>query len=95
MLRRFRLRPIKYFLRELNVATGVCGYSKDDYRKYGFMVLQQNESESRYGSLGEDAFYINKTENTIDTYGVADGVGGWRNQGVDPRYIHAHTGYSV
>ena len=34
--------------------------------------------------MGEDAFYLNKTKSDYDSYGVADGVGGWRNQGVDP-----------
>ena len=27
---------------------------------------------------------MNKTKCDYDSYGVADGVGGWRNQGVDP-----------
>ena len=36
-------------------------------------------------SLGEDAFYVNKNNSRFDSYGVADGVGGWRSRGVDPR----------
>lgn len=81
------LRRVQRLVRELNVATGVCGYSKDKYKKIGYLLLRPDETDQKYGVLGEDAFYINKTKDSIDTYGLADGVGGWRNQGVDPRFV--------
>ena len=52
----------------------------------GLLALKENEFGEKFGNLGEDAFFINKTDSKIDTFGVADGVGGWRLQGVDPRY---------
>ena len=72
-------------VRNFKVATGVCGYAKDSFQKIGFHVLGPDETTQNFGSLGEDAFFMNKTDSQIDSYGVADGVGGWRSKGIDPR----------
>jgi|ERR1712130_121938 len=84
-LKMMRLRPQVFrFLRSINVATGVVGYSKESYSKYGILYLSSEETQMVGGASGEDAFFINKTDSDIDTYGIADGVGGWRRQGIDP-----------
>ncbi|CAG7725362.1 unnamed protein product [Allacma fusca] len=40
-------------------------------------------STFRRGQFGDDAWFIARTNNA-DVIGVADGVGGWRNYGLDP-----------
>ena len=82
MLNRIRVKLSRAF----RVQTGVCGYSKERSKSIGLLALKENEFGEKFGNLGEDAFFINKTDSKIDTFGVADGVGGWRLQGVDPRY---------
>lgn len=38
------------------------------------------------GQFGDDAFFIRKHK-SIDVFGVADGVGGWRTYGIDPSHF--------
>jgi len=63
-----------------------CGFSKDDNPK---IQLESNISsyciteDSASRNFGEDAAFIVASP-TADILGVSDGVGGWRNHGVDP-----------
>ncbi|XP_017485946.1 PREDICTED: protein phosphatase PTC7 homolog, partial [Rhagoletis zephyria] len=50
----------------------VCGFPKD------FLT-----SKYKPGKYGEDSWFKTSTTNA-DVLGVADGVGGWRNYGIDP-----------
>ena len=43
-------------------------------------------SSKFYSLLFADDTTLLIEDSKIDTFGVADGVGGWRLQGVDPRY---------
>ena len=80
-------RAYARLFRKFRIQTGICGYSKERSKSIGLLALKENEFGEKFGNLGEDAFFINKTETNIDTFGVADGVGGWRLQGVDPRFL--------
>lgn len=62
-----------------------CGFSKDDNPNKaveGPEYCINFQSEAR--NFGEDAAFILSNVNNADIIGVSDGVGGWRNQGVDP-----------
>ena len=94
----YRLRSLRPLLRsKVTSTTVVCGYSKEDYQNAAYLaiekvnltrrrVLNNSQGDVRAGidNLGEDAFFVNRTADQFDSFGVADGVGGWRNQGVDP-----------
>jgi len=67
---------------DLNVAVG--GFSKDEYQNLKYLFVDKEDTRVGVESLGEDAFFLNKTAERYDAYGIADGVGGWRRQGVDP-----------
>jgi len=68
----------------ISSTTVVGGYSKEAYEHVSYFHIERNAARAGVDSLGEDAFYVNTTVDRFDSYGVADGVGGWRNQGVDP-----------
>ena len=51
------------------------------------LIKSKDKEQTGFDKFGEDAFYLNKSLSDYDSYGVADGVGGWRNQGVDPRLV--------
>ncbi|KAK3084741.1 hypothetical protein FSP39_018193 [Pinctada imbricata] len=57
----------------LQFVTGSAGFSKSLSKAQIF----------KQWSYGDDAYFIAKNT-TADVIGVADGVGGWRNYGVDP-----------
>merc|ERR1712106_470584 len=67
----------------ISSTTVVGGYSKEAYEHVSYFHIEKNAARAGVDSLGEDAFYVNSTVDRFDSYGVADGVGGWRNQGVD------------
>jgi len=69
---------------KVSITTAVGGYSKGAHDSYSYYMIEKDKEQAGIDSLGEDAFYLNKTKSDYDSYGVADGVGGWRNQGVDP-----------
>lgn len=50
-----------------------CGFAKDHIRY----------PEYNRGKFGEDAWFMSSSPQAC-IMGVADGVGGWRNYGVDP-----------
>ncbi|XP_017066806.1 protein phosphatase PTC7 homolog [Drosophila eugracilis] len=56
--------------RPLELVSVVCGFAKDS-------II------NRRGKFGEDAWFMSSNSEAY-TMGVADGVGGWRNYGVDP-----------
>jgi protein phosphatase PTC7 len=60
-----------------------CGFSKDDNPQ--IRISAEHCIDDKIGSrnFGEDAAFITHTD-TVDIMGVSDGVGGWRDQGVDP-----------
>ena len=57
--------------RYTRLVTAYCGFSKD-----------MTPSSKRF-AFGEDAFFVAEDRAT-SVLGVADGVGGWRNYGIDP-----------
>jgi len=68
----------------LRLVTAYSGYSKE------FNLLNNNTSKlgiqllnRKKGVIGDDAWFI-ASQKCADVMGVADGVGGWRDIGVDP-----------
>jgi len=78
------LRNFRQIRTKVTSTTVVGGYSKDDYQHVGYFHIDKGDVRAGCDSFGEDAFYVNTTGSRFDSIGVADGVGGWRNQGVDP-----------
>lgn len=68
----------------LRLVTAYSGYSKEFIHNKvkgssnGLQYLNRKR-----GIIGDDAWFI-ATKNSTDVLGVADGVGGWRDIGVDP-----------
>lgn len=64
-----------------------------------FIRFQQsspsNPDKSKEPESGEDAFFVSKIGNTGDVaFGVADGVGGYRDSGIDPKdFSHGLCNY--
>jgi len=48
-----------------------------------FKQPRQTNARVRF-DCGEDAFFVSRPTNGIVTVGIADGVGGWAEQGIDP-----------
>jgi len=62
----------------LHFVTGASGFSKSfQFRKH------PTPTPLKQSTYGDDAFFISRNKNA-DIIGVADGVGGWRNYGIDP-----------
>ncbi|XP_061196312.1 protein phosphatase PTC7 homolog [Saccostrea echinata] len=57
----------------LHLVTGSSGFSK---------TISQSPTFKQW-TYGDDAYFVAKNR-TADVIGVADGVGGWRNYGIDP-----------
>lgn len=57
----------------LHLVTGASGFSKS---------LTKSSQLSKW-TFGDDAYFISRNK-VADVIGVADGVGGWRNYGIDP-----------
>ncbi|XP_076434961.1 protein phosphatase PTC7 homolog [Babylonia areolata] len=57
----------------LHLVTGSSGFSKS---------VTKNAVFNKW-NFGDDAYFIARSK-TADVIGVADGVGGWRNYGIDP-----------
>lgn len=72
-----KTRPRDRIERPLQLVTGSSGFSKSLSRTHG-----QNFGFDKW-TFGDDAFFIAKNK-VADVLGVADGVGGWRNYGIDP-----------
>lgn len=70
--------------KSLHLVTAYSGYSKDyiHNRSKGTSNAMQFLSRKR-GIVGDDAWFV-ASKNRTDVLGVADGVGGWRDIGVDP-----------
>lgn len=68
----------------LHLVTAYSGYSKEfiNNRANGSINAMQYLNRKR-GTIGDDAWFI-VSKNSSDVLGVADGVGGWRDIGVDP-----------
>lgn len=64
--------------RKFHLITAHSGYSKD-YLNTNFNTNIQNKK----GVIGDDAWFIAK-QKCMDVLGVADGVGGWHDMGIDP-----------
>ncbi|XP_005102660.1 protein phosphatase PTC7 homolog [Aplysia californica] len=58
----------------LHFVTGASGFSKS--------VTKTSNLGNKW-TFGDDAYFISRNK-VADVIGVADGVGGWRNYGVDP-----------
>ncbi|KAK0068898.1 Protein phosphatase PTC7 [Biomphalaria glabrata] len=57
----------------LHLVTGTSGFSKS---------VSKSNQFSKW-TFGDDAYFISRNK-VADVLGVADGVGGWRNYGIDP-----------
>jgi len=68
----------------LHLVTAYSGYSKEflNNKVKGKNNAMQYLNRKR-GIVGDDAWFI-ASKNSTDVLGVADGVGGWRDIGVDP-----------
>lgn len=68
----------------LHLVTAYSGYSKDfiHNKAKGTINAMQFLNRKR-GIVGDDAWFM-ASKNSMDVLGVADGVGGWRDIGVDP-----------
>lgn len=60
-----------------------CGFSKDDNPQIRISTEHCIDETIGSRNFGEDAAFVTHTD-TADIMGVSDGVGGWRDQGVDP-----------
>lgn len=60
--------------RELKFVTGCSGFAKS---------ISPSCSVPKKLCFGDDSYFIAR-DKTADVLGVADGVGGWRNYGIDP-----------
>lgn len=60
----------------LKFVTGCSGFSKS-------LTSGSLSIGSKKYSFGDDSYFIARSK-TADVLGVADGVGGWRNYGIDP-----------
>jgi len=68
----------------LHLDTAYSGYSKDFLNKSTSPKASSMQLLSRKkGMIGDDAWFV-ASKNSADVLGVADGVGGWRDMGVDP-----------
>nr|XP_054748047.1 protein phosphatase PTC7 homolog [Lytechinus pictus] len=61
----------------MRLVTASCGFSKDD------AAADVNSRVFKQGMFGDDACFVAKYKG-FDVLGVADGVGGWRDYGIDP-----------
>ncbi|KAK7087157.1 protein phosphatase PTC7 homolog [Littorina saxatilis] len=70
----FQLKPGTSTQKQpLHLVTGSAGFSKS---------VTKNSAFSKW-TFGDDAYFIARSR-AADVIGVADGVGGWRNYGIDP-----------
>lgn len=58
-------------------------------------ILPRRKDKASRPSSGQDAFFISRIDSTPDTaLGIADGVGGWADSGVDPAdFAHGFCDY--
>ncbi|XP_072164491.1 protein phosphatase PTC7 homolog [Diadema setosum] len=63
--------------RRMRLVTASCGYSKDD------SAADANSRVFKQGMFGDDACFVARYKG-FNVLGVADGVGGWRDYGIDP-----------
>lgn len=68
-----QLKPGTPHVQPLHLVTGSAGFSKN---------VTKIAASSKW-TFGDDAYFIARSK-LADVIGVADGVGGWRNYGVDP-----------
>ncbi|KAL5016439.1 hypothetical protein ScPMuIL_006028 [Solemya velum] len=69
----FQLKQRSTAREPYHLVTGSYGFSKS---------LSKPQAFNKW-TFGDDAFFIAK-DKSADVIGVADGVGGWRNYGIDP-----------
>ncbi|CAF3588845.1 unnamed protein product [Adineta steineri] len=78
--------PSSAIRRAVHLVSASSGYSNHDNDENECLLkTKQNNSsiEHRTNVYGDDAFFITK-HRLGDFLGVADGVGGWREHGIDP-----------
>ncbi|KAJ3604271.1 hypothetical protein NHX12_029012 [Muraenolepis orangiensis] len=69
--------------RDFSLVTASCGFGKDVRREEERMRGRGEEERRKMTSYGDDACFTAR-HSSADVLGVADGVGGWRDYGVDP-----------
>ncbi|UJR23647.1 hypothetical protein I4U23_026632 [Adineta vaga] len=71
----------------VTATSGYSGHDDDDDDEKGHLKKKKNSTKiqrtNRSNGYGDDAFFITKNRQG-DFLGVADGVGGWREHGIDP-----------
>lgn len=71
----------------LHLVTAYSGYSKEfvnnSKSSKGSKATAMQFLNRKRGTVGDDAWFV-ASKNSTDVLGVADGVGGWRDIGVDP-----------
>ncbi|RDL38314.1 Protein serine phosphatase 2C [Venustampulla echinocandica] len=67
-----------------------------NFDPYNHIRARRKNKKTRPGS-GQDAFFVSRVGETSDVaFGVADGVGGWMNSGVDPAdFSHGLCDYAA
>ncbi|KAE9373418.1 protein serine/threonine phosphatase 2C [Stipitochalara longipes BDJ] len=65
-----------------------------NFNPYNRILARRKDKRTRPRS-GQDAFFISRVDNTHDVaFGIADGVGGWADSGVDPAdFAHGFCDY--
>jgi protein phosphatase PTC7 len=65
-----------------------------NFNPYNRILARRKDKRTRPRS-GQDAFFISRVDNTPDVaFGIADGVGGWADSGVDPSdFSHGFCDY--
>ncbi|PMD41528.1 protein serine/threonine phosphatase 2C [Hyaloscypha variabilis F] len=65
-----------------------------NFNPYNRILARRKDKRTRPRS-GQDAFFISRVDNTPDVaFGIADGVGGWADSGVDPAdFAHGFCDY--
>lgn len=76
--------PSRAIQRAVHLVTASSGYSShDNDEKLKMQPTATTSIEQRTNSYGDDAFFVTK-HRMGDFLGIADGVGGWREHGIDP-----------
>lgn len=73
-------------IEQLHLVTAYSGYSKNYLNqkfKTNITTTRIDSNSKKRGVIGDDAWFIAK-QNRLDVLGVADGVGGWHEFGIDP-----------
>ncbi|XP_072033810.1 protein phosphatase PTC7 homolog [Amphiura filiformis] len=69
--------------RPMQLMTASCGFSKSPNNNFHNAHVNASAVFNKKGIFGDDACFVARFKSQ-DVLGVADGVGGWRDYGIDP-----------